>query len=152
MVGMKDEVMKREPFPDAGKVTTAVVIGEHPFNVPGFTNMLRNMPEIDGYLQPLDQFVADWGHVRTRYDVVLFYNWHLDTPPDNERGWWQEGTQEALEQLGNGAGHRHAAYGHHGVPPVGLLVTTGRHSPSDSWNRSYAARSPRTVLWGDASP
>jgi len=100
MVGMKDEVMKREPFPDAGKVITAVVTGEHPFNVPGFHNLFRSLPGIDAYPQHMDQFVADWGHVRTRYDVVLFYNWHLDTPPGNERGWWQEGTQEALEQLG----------------------------------------------------
>jgi len=99
MVGMEDEVIKREPFPDTDKVTTAVVTGEHPFNVPGFLNMFRSLPEIDSYPQHLDQFVADWGRVRSRYEVVLFYNWHLDTPPGNERGWWQGGTKEALEQL-----------------------------------------------------
>ena len=105
MVGMKDDLIKREPFPDTGKVTTAVVTGEHPFNVPGFHNLFRTLPEIDPYPQHLDQFVADWGHVRTRYDVVLFFNFHLDTPPENERGWWQGGTAEALEELaGTGQG------------------------------------------------
>ena len=95
-----DEISKQEPFLDRGKITTAVVTGEHPFNVPGFHNMFRSMTEIDYYPQHMDQFVQDWGHVRTRYDAVLFFNWHLDIPPQNERGWWQKGTKEALEELG----------------------------------------------------
>jgi type 1 glutamine amidotransferase len=94
-----DEMIKHEPFPDIEKITTAVVTGEHTFDVPGLHNMFRSMPEIDYYLQHLDQFIADLGKVRTRYDVVLFYNCHLDTPLGNERGWWQNGTKEALEQL-----------------------------------------------------
>jgi hypothetical protein len=95
-----DERTTEEPFPDTGKITTAVVTGEHPFDVPGLHNMFRAMPEVDYYLQHLDQFVSDQAHVRTRYDVVLFYNLHLDIPPENERGWWQGGTKEALEELG----------------------------------------------------
>jgi type 1 glutamine amidotransferase len=98
MVGAKDEVIQRNPFPDTGKVIAAVVSGEHPFNVPGFHNLFRSLPEIDAYPQHMDQFVADWGHVRTRYDVVLFYSFHLDTPPANERGWWQGGTEAALQE------------------------------------------------------
>ena len=77
----RDEMIVQEPFPDKGKVTVAVVTGEHPFNVPGFHNMFRCLPAIDYYPQHLDQFVADWGKVRTRYVVVLFFHWHLDTPP-----------------------------------------------------------------------
>jgi type 1 glutamine amidotransferase len=30
--------------------------------------------------------------------VVLFYSFHLDTPPANERGWWQGGTEAALQE------------------------------------------------------
>lgn len=100
MPSMSEEIIKREPFPDTGQITTAVVTGEHPFNVPGFHNLFHSLPEVDYYPQHMDQFVADWGNVRTRYDVVLLFNWHLDTPPGNERGWWQEGTKEALERLG----------------------------------------------------
>ena len=95
-----DEMIKRNPFPNEGKIATAVVTGEHPFDVPGFHNLFRSLPEVDYYPQHMDQFVADWGKVRTQYDVVLFFNWHLDTPPSNQRGWWQKGTNEALEQLG----------------------------------------------------
>lgn len=95
-----DEMIEQEPFPDVGKITTAVVTGEHPFDVPGFHNLFRSLPEVDPYPQHMDQFIADWGKVRTKYDVVLFFNWHLDTPPGNERGWWQGGTKEAIEQLG----------------------------------------------------
>lgn len=100
MPGPIDEVIKREPFPDTSQITTAVVTGEHPFNVPGFHNLFRCLPDVDYYPQHMDQFLCDWGQVRTRYDVALFYNYHLDTPPDNERGWWQSGTGEAIEQLG----------------------------------------------------
>ncbi|MEE8389693.1 MAG: ThuA domain-containing protein [Anaerolineae bacterium] len=100
MPTMSEEIIKWEPFPDTGQITTAVVTGEHPFNVPGFHTLFRSLPDVAYYPQHMDQFVADWGNVRTRYDVVLLFNWHLDTPPGNERGWWQSGTKEALEQLG----------------------------------------------------
>jgi hypothetical protein len=95
-----DEMIEQEPFPDTDKVTTAVVTGEHPFNVPGFHNLFRSLPGVDPYPQHMDQFIADWGKVRTRYDVVLFFNFHQATPPANERGWWQSGTEDALKELG----------------------------------------------------
>lgn len=100
MPSVSEEIVKRDPFPDTGRISTAVVTGEHPFNVPGFHNLFRSLPDVDYYPQHMDQFIADWGNVRTRYDVVVFFNWHLDTPPANERGWWQKGTRDALEQLG----------------------------------------------------
>lgn len=96
-----DEMIQQEAFPDSGKVTMAVVTGEHPFNVTGFHIMFRSLPEVDYYPQHLEDYVVDMAKVRTRYDVVLFFNFHLDTPPANERGWWWLGrTKEALEELG----------------------------------------------------
>lgn len=100
MADLRDEVIKQNPFPSSGKINTAVVTGEHPFNVPAFHNLFRSFPEVEYYPQHMDQFVADWGNVRSRYDVVLFLNWHLNTP-GNESGWWQTGAKEALEELGN---------------------------------------------------
>ena len=45
--------------------------------------------------------MVDVAKVRTQYDVVLLFNFHQDTPPANERGWWWLGrTKEALEELG----------------------------------------------------
>jgi len=91
---------QQQPFPDTGKITTAVVTGQHPFDVPRFHHLFRSLPDVDAYPQDLDEFVNDWGNVRTRYDVVLFFNWHLETPPANERGWWQKGKMQVLEELG----------------------------------------------------
>ena len=54
MVGMRDEIIKRDPFPDTSKVITAVVTGEHPFNVPGFHNLFRSLAEIDAYPQHME--------------------------------------------------------------------------------------------------
>ena len=44
---------------------------------------------------------ASLPRLRDDYDVVVFFNWHLDTPPAIEKGWWQQGTTEVLKQLGN---------------------------------------------------
>ena len=94
------EPTEREPFPSKEAITVAVVTGEHPFNVPAFHQLFRSLPGIDAYPQDLDEFVQDWGKVRSHYDVVLLFNWHLDTPPENERGWWQKGKTQRLEELG----------------------------------------------------
>ena len=56
----------------------AVVTGAHPFDVPGFHRLFRAVPGVDAYPQDLDNFAADWGAVRAAYDVVLFYNMHMD--------------------------------------------------------------------------
>ena len=96
-----DEMIKQEPFPDTGRVTTAVVTGEHPFNVTGFHNMFRSLQEIDYYPQQLHHFVVDMAKVRSQYDVVLFFNFHQDAPPADERHWWWFGKPLAtLEELG----------------------------------------------------
>jgi hypothetical protein len=95
------EINPYSPFPDTGKVTVAVVTGEHPYNVPALHNMFRSFPGIDYYLQALEDYVADFANVRTAYDVVLFCGLPLDTPPANERGWWWLGqTRNALDSLG----------------------------------------------------
>jgi hypothetical protein len=94
------------------KITTAVVTGEHPFDVPNFYRLFRSFPDVDFYIQHMDQAfvpfsfyhligeVPDSGKATDQYDVVIFYNWHLETPPAHERGWWQEGSTGVLEHLG----------------------------------------------------
>lgn len=66
--------------PQASPVFTAVVTGGHPFDVPSFHRLFRDLPEVDAYPQDLDNFIHDWGAVRGKYDVVVFYNMHMDTP------------------------------------------------------------------------
>ena len=49
------------------KIKTAVITGQHAFDVPGFHGLFRSIPEIDFYLQDLENFAADAGNVRDQY-------------------------------------------------------------------------------------
>ena len=42
--------------------------------------VIVGIPEIDFYLQDLENFAADAGKVRAQYDVLVFYNFHRQTP------------------------------------------------------------------------
>jgi uncharacterized protein len=68
-----------------GKTTVAVITGHHAFDVPNFHRLFRGMESVDAYIQTLDDFVADAGRARTDYDVVLFYNFHQETPAEDSR-------------------------------------------------------------------
>jgi uncharacterized protein len=85
----------------------AVVTGHHPFDLPAFTRLFRDLPDpveglsIDPYIQNLDDFVVDAGQARDSYDAVVFYNFHQETPgPVEEDAWYQRGIGAALERLG----------------------------------------------------
>jgi trehalose utilization protein len=74
----------------------AVITGWHAFDVPAFFDLLRSMPGIGFFPQELENFVADLGRVRDRYDAVIFYNHHQAVtghgqPPE---------TKAVLEELG----------------------------------------------------
>lgn len=85
--------------PETHKTKTAVVTGRHPFDVPGFHAVFRSSPAIDFYPQHMEDFVKASEEVRRQYDVVVFYNMHMETP-GNEQSWWETGMKEALEALG----------------------------------------------------
>jgi hypothetical protein len=101
MAQWTEEVHPYEPFPHPGKVVLAVVLGDHPVSVPAFHNMFRSFAEIDYYPMDLLDWVLEMAGVRSRYDAVLFYNFHTETPPGNEHTIFYQGkTSSALEQLG----------------------------------------------------
>jgi type 1 glutamine amidotransferase len=77
------------------KVRTAVVTGQHTYEVPPFINLFRSIPEIDFYPQHMEDFADDRGGFRQTYDVIVFYNFHQTTPGD-EHG----KMKSALETLG----------------------------------------------------
>ena len=58
-------------------LNVAVIEGCHPFAVPPWHKLFRAMPGIDYYPQVIDNWAIDWGHVRTAYDVLLFYNMNM---------------------------------------------------------------------------
>ena len=82
-----------------GKIKVAVVTGGHEYDVAGFQVLFRSMPEIDFYLQHMEDFVTDTGGGRRQYDAVVFYNMHLATPGTDGTPLGMR-TKVALEQLG----------------------------------------------------
>src|SRR5215213_8235983 len=102
MAGPADEINRQPPFPGGDKIATAVVTGEHPFNLPGLHRLFRSIAEVDFHQQHLDDFVVDWDNVRTTYGVVVFHNYHRTTAPPHDRSFWQRmpGVEETLGALG----------------------------------------------------
>ena len=86
------------PTATTAPVKVAVITGNHPFDVPGFTHLLRGLGELDLYIQDVENFAAAPQTVRDGYDVVLFYDYHIPTPGDAERTGPQ--VRAALERLG----------------------------------------------------
>jgi len=81
------------------KIRTAVVTGRHPYDVLGFYAIFKSVSEIDFYPQHMEDFISDSVATRDQYDVVVFYNFHQETP-GNEQNWWDKGMKDALERLG----------------------------------------------------
>ncbi len=90
------------------KIKTAVITGDHAYDVVAFQAMLRSLPEIDAYPQSLWDFVYDTARGPGTYDVLVFFNWHQNTPAEKD-GKLEPGTakqigaiKEMLEGLGDG--------------------------------------------------
>jgi len=82
------------------KIKTALVTGRHPFEVPELHAVFKSIPEIDFYPQHTEDFISDTGKAYNQYDVVVFYNFHQETP-GNEQNWWDKPMKEVLEHLGD---------------------------------------------------
>lgn len=80
------------------EIKTAVITGNHPFEVPEFVQFMRNLEGVDFYLQDIENFSADFSSVQNNYDVLLFYNMHMTPPilPD----WCNRQVSDALNELG----------------------------------------------------
>lgn len=63
---------------------TAVVTGRHPYDVPAFQRLFRDLPGIDAYPQSLEDFALSRPAIRDAYDVLVFFNFHLRTPTGDE--------------------------------------------------------------------
>jgi hypothetical protein len=56
-------------FADTRCIKTAVVTGNHAFDVPAFHAMLRSLPDVDFYLQDLANLIADTQGAFDGYDM-----------------------------------------------------------------------------------
>jgi trehalose utilization protein len=102
-------------FVNTNKLTVAVVTGRHPHDVPNFHAVFRSIPDIDFYPQHMEDFVFNgmsprgvksWkggGEARSKYDVLVFYNWHQRLPDeeDKQQKWWERDTESTLSALGD---------------------------------------------------
>ncbi len=84
-----------------GKIKTAVITGEHPYDVVGFQSMLRSLPEIEAYPQNMWDFITDPARGPGDYEALLFYNMHFRTPAEEDGG-FEAAMKETLESLGDG--------------------------------------------------
>lgn len=80
-------------------LAVAVVTGGHPFNVPAFIGMWRDLEGIDAYVQPMEDWSDDVAGVRDEYDAVVFYNFHQATPTGDETPPMHK-LKTSLERLG----------------------------------------------------
>ena len=62
------------------KIKTALVTGRHPFDLIGLHAIFKEIPEIDFYPQHTEDFITDTEKAYDKYDVIVFYNFHQETP------------------------------------------------------------------------
>lgn len=80
-------------------IQLAVVTGQHPFEVQEFQRMFNSFTGIETYPQNMELFVQTEKAVRQSYDVILFYNFHRQTPGESAQG-FDLAMKAALEELG----------------------------------------------------
>ena len=78
-------------------IRVAVITGYHPFDVPAFHQVFRSFADVDCYPQNLEDFATSPDQARQWYDVLVFYNMHME--PLGEVG-WQPAARHAIEMLG----------------------------------------------------
>jgi trehalose utilization protein len=93
-------------------LSLALITGQHAFDVPGLHALFRALPGIDFYPQALEDWAADFGGMRERYDVLVFYNYHqaLDAPGGRT---WGRDVRRAVERLGETL--QGLVFLHHGI-------------------------------------
>ena len=89
-------------LPETDKIKLAVVVGGHPYDVPGFRALFESIPDVDPYVQDVDNWARS--EVWDQYDAFIFFNmiawgtWSVRKDMDDR-------IKAAIERLGeNGAG------------------------------------------------
>jgi hypothetical protein len=87
------------------KTTIAVITGGHSYEVIAFHQLFRSLPDVCAYIQSLDEFCSSSQADRLTYDALVFYNFHQDTPEDEQCPWYAGKQRTVLDEvLGNGQG------------------------------------------------
>lgn len=80
-------------------IQLAIVTGQHPFEVQEFQRMLNSFDGIESFPQNMEFFVNSERETRQSYDVILFYNFHRQTPGITGKG-FDLAMKQTLEELG----------------------------------------------------
>lgn len=84
-------------------IKVAVVTGGHRYDVPNFHQLFRQMPDLDVYIQHIEDFASSSREVREAYDVLLFYIMMVEGPTDEGLPGYAGKPKSALAQLGQTA-------------------------------------------------
>jgi len=80
-------------------IKTAVITGRHSFDLIEFHELFRSYPDLDVYIQHLDDFCSSPQEVRDRYETLVFYFFPREGPSDEDQPWWAGKPKSALEHL-----------------------------------------------------
>ena len=83
-------------------VPIAVITGAHPFDVPNFYRLFRELEGADAYVQHMENFASSRPPVRDAYDAVVFYGMPKPTPSDEGSPWFEGRPKAAIERLPEG--------------------------------------------------
>ena len=67
--------------------------------MPGFHALFRSFPDVDAYIQHMEDWGSDWGKVGDQYHVVVFYHMPKAAPTDDGH-WTVRPFKSAMERLG----------------------------------------------------
>ena len=76
----------------------AVITGGHPFDLPSFHAMFRQLEGVDAYIQHWDDFGSSPNELRDSYDAVVFYTMQISIP-EYEDSWFERDPIPAIERL-----------------------------------------------------
>lgn len=76
----------------------AVITGGHPFDLPTFHKLFRQMEGVDVFIQHLDDFSTSPDEIRDGYDAVVFYTMELKTSNFDDT-WFTRDPVPAIERL-----------------------------------------------------
>ena len=81
------------------QLQVAVITGGHSFDLIEFHELFRSYPDLDVYIQHLEDFASSPQAVRDSYDALVFYFFPREGPTDEGQPWWAGKPQSALERL-----------------------------------------------------
>ena len=82
-------------------IKTALITGDHTFDVSGLYDMFRGFDGVTMYPQHILDFCGDTGDGKSNYEVLIFYNMTTDTPGPAEENALRRAMRDTIDELGD---------------------------------------------------